>query len=283
MKARNKFMDIIIAILAVIVLVEAVIIAGIYSKCKNTEKALREYKEALTDLSNIYDRAVTARNTAEKLNVKYMTENKRLVEELYLAQNEIERLNELLAQANAAITQQEEPEMLPQSSKITWSLDRLPEGKTNTYRCMDYRKITDKTSDQYILQNEDFTFSDTDTGLRFSIIDGEKYYHAALATAYGIDIGNTWHVTLDTGYELNVIHAEYKHPIDDPRADDFGDPDVNYAGDRTTSVIEFVYDWEAAPQEIIDLGGMFIEDFGGKDGVLGNIVEMKPTGRKWEP
>lgn len=189
---------------------------------------------------------------------------------------EVEHLKTVIA----AKEQQEEPPRC-ENAAVTWTLDRLPAGKTNTYRCMDFRTITDKSSSQYLLQNEEFTFTEAETGLRFSIIDGKKYYHAALATAYGIDIGNTWRVTLDTGYTLNVIHAEYKHDIKKPRADDFGDPDVNYAGDQTTSVIEFVNDMTVMPRELRGLGGMFSEDFGGKAGVLGNIVEMNPTGRKW--
>ena len=271
-------MIIAIIFLALAIAVAIAIIAGLGIQIERVKQTRDEHYYATVDLRDRMSRVVMDKAKIEELYNQALLDNTDQAQKIAALSAELDELR-----SAAAETQQEEPETLPQRSKITWTLDRLPEGKTNTFRCMDYRKITDKTSDQYILQSEDFTFSDTDTGLRFSIIDGEKYYHAALATAYGIDIGNTWHVTLDTGYELNIIHAEYKHAIDNPRADDFGDPDVNYAGDKTTSVIEFVYNWEAAPQEIIDLGGMFIEDFGGKDGVLGNIVEMKPTGRKWEP
>lgn len=269
-------MIIAIIFLALALSVAIAIIAGLVIQIERVKKTRDEHYYATVDLRDRMSRVVMDKAKIEELYNQALVDNADQAQKIAALSAELDELR-----SAAAETQQEEPETLPQSSKITWTLDRLPEGKTNTFRCMDYRKITDKTSDQYILQSEDFTFSDTDTGLRFSIIDGEKYYHAALATAYGIDIGNTWHVTLDTGYELDIIHAEYKHDIKNPRADDFGDPDMNYAGDKTTSVIEFVYDWEAAPQEIIELGGMFIEDFGGKDGVLGNIVEMKPTGRKW--
>ena len=170
-----------------------------------------------------------------------------------------------------------------ETGSVPWTIDRLPEGLTNTYRCMDFRKITDKNSAQIILQEDTCTSTEAGTGLRFSIIGGKKYYHAALASAYGLAIGNCFEFTLDTGYVIPVIHAEYKHAIEDAYKDDFGDPDENYAHEPTTSVIEFVYDWKSAPPEVIGRGGMFIEPFADLSGKVGNIVKVKYLGRLWKP
>lgn len=272
---RGKIMTASIIILSLALAAAIAVIAALTYKLAGVELSRDEFRNKYAELREENSRTILEKAKVEALYDEALIDN---ADQNRIIANLLDQIREL---GEKHEEQQKEPGTLPQSSKITWTLDRLPEGKTNTYRCMDYRTITDKKSAQYALQNEDFTFSEARTGLRFSLIDGETYYHAALATAYGIDIGNTWKVTLDTGYELNIIHAEYKHDISDPRADDFGDPDTNYAGDKTTSVIEFVYDWKAADRDIIDLGGMFIEDFGGKEGKFGNIVEMKPTGRKW--
>lgn len=266
----------------VIIFLSAAVIILICVVCKLRE-SLDAWQNQVVEKSMMLDNALIDKRLVVKEKAQLEVELNAALEvaekkDTHIAalEAEVEHLKTVIA----AKEQQKEPPRC-ENAAVTWTLDRLPAGKTNTYRCMDFRTITDKSSGQYMLQNEDFTFTEDNTGLRFSIIDGEKYYHAALATAYGIDIGNTWRVALDTGYTFNVIHAEYKHDIKNPRADDFGDPDVNYAGDETTSVIEFVNDMTVMPRELRGLGGMFSEDFGGKAGVLGNIVEMNPTGRKW--
>lgn len=197
--------------------------------------------------------------------------------------NEIQERNSELVRINKQLTAEPtDAGAYDDSGSVSWTIDRLPEGKTNTYRCMDFRKITLKNSDQLILQEDDCTSTETGTGLRYSIIGGKKYYHAALASAYGLAIGNCFEFTLDTGYVIPVIHAEYKHAIEDAYKDDFGDPDENYAHEPTTSVIEFVYDWQTAPPEVIGRGGMFIEPFADLSEKVGNIVKVKYLGRKWK-
>lgn len=122
---------------------------------------------------------------------------------------------------------------------------------TNTFRCMDFRTITDTESWQYEIQKLSRTNSN---GFRIYDYGGKTYYTVALATAYGIDLGNAYEVELENGTIFNIVHAEYKHDIRYPREDDYGDPDVNYDEENTISVIEFVYDWMSAPQRLIDDG-----------------------------
>lgn len=174
---------------------------------------------------------------------------------------------------------EKEPE--EEEEPVENSKERLPEGPTNMFMGMSYRKITDKASDQYALQQECITSKWS--GIRvYHDDDGEYYYCVALGTAYGIDIGDTWKVTLRNGSEFNVILAEYKHDITDPDPNDFGDPCKNYDGEDCTNVIEFVFDEDYVPREVIRAGTFSqLEQFGGLHGDGGNIVSMEYTGRVW--
>lgn len=157
----------------------------------------------------------------------------------------------------------------------------LPTGiDTNTFRCMDYHKITDKTSWQYDIQCLSRTASN---GLRIYDYGGETYYTVALATAYGIDLGNAYEVELENGTIFNIVHAEYKHDIRYPRADDFGDPDMNYDDEPTISVIEFVYDWRNAPKQLIGDGeaNRFLGENCDIYGNGCNIKRMTYLGKIW--
>ena len=157
----------------------------------------------------------------------------------------------------------------------------LPEGiDTNTFRCMDYRTITDRESWQYEIQKLSTT---NENGLRVYNYGGKNYYTVALATAYGIDLGNAYEVELENGTIFYIVHAEYKHDIRYPRKDDFGDADKNYDEENTISVIEFVYDWMSAPQRLIDDGeaNRFLGDNCDIYGDGCNIKRMTYLGKVW--
>lgn len=165
--------------------------------------------------------------------------------------------------------------------EITWSFNRLPDAHTNTYRCEDYRLFA-RGTEQYQIQQKAFT--EPETGLRHVIIGGEQYYTVALASAYGITLGNAWRVTLRNGSQFNILHGDYKHPIMQARADDFGDADVNYDEQDTVSVIEFIYDEQAMPRKAKLAGtASYFEQFGGMYGDGGDIVKIEYLGRKWKP
>lgn len=158
--------------------------------------------------------------------------------------------------------------------------ERLPKGKTNTLRFMDYRTITDKTSQQYKLQ--EVCETNYDTGIRAYYIPETEtdYYCVALGSAYGQDIGDTWEVTLQNGQRFNIILAECK---DDGKVERFGDPDINHDGYFCTNVIEFVSDKDYMPSSVISAGTYTkLRRFGGLYGNGGNIVKMEYTGRVWK-
>lgn len=160
---------------------------------------------------------------------------------------------------------------------VSWSLERLPDGDTNTYRCMDYRKITNTKSDQYYIST--LCKTEEETGIRYIEYRGEKYYTCALGSAYGIKLGNCWEVTLGNGNKFKIMMGEYKHDITKPDPNDYGDPDKNYDGENTINVIEFIIDEKAMSNSIYRAGTMSkLERFGGLYGNGGNIVEMKYLG-----
>ncbi len=153
--------------------------------------------------------------------------------------------------------------------------ERLPDcNYTNTFRYMDYQKITDKSSNQYRLQTECYTSCE---GIR--IYNGDRLYLCvALGSAYGQNIGDTWHVTLKCGTEFDIILADCKGDDNDG----FGHSDVNYDGYNCINVIEFVVDEEEIPSAVKSTGTFSVFGyFGGLYGDGGNVVKMEYTGGVW--
>ncbi len=158
----------------------------------------------------------------------------------------------------------------PEAAKLL--KERIPYGMTNTIRFIDYRKITDTASWQYKLQQE----CRTEQGIRYY----DKYICVALGSAYGREIGDTWHVTLECGTEFDVIYAEYK---DDGKTDFFGHPDHNYDEQDCINILEFVVD-EQQMSVVAKQAGTYtaLGYYGGLYGNGGNVAKMEYTGRVWE-
>lgn len=189
--------------------------------------------------------------------------------------HQADRANELIGALEAELSDLE-----PMTEKQQKS--RLPKGHTNMFMGMPYDLITDKASDQYALQQKCITSKWS--GIRvYHDDEGEYYYCVALGTAYGIDIGDTWKVTLRNGSEFNVILAEYKHDITDPDPNDFGDPCYNYDTHDCTNVIEFIYDEDVIPDCVLQAGTFTeLDFFGGKYGDGGDIMKMEYLGKVWK-
>lgn len=170
------------------------------------------------------------------------------------------------------------------------SKERLPAGvDTNRYDCEPY--TFGAGSDQYYLQLECFTDK---RGLRYFYHNGNKYYCVAMGGAYGIDIGDTWNVTLECGTEFGIILSDFQHAITDIDPNDFGERytydscgnvvDVlrNYDGEPVVHVLEFVVDIELIPKSVLRAGTISkLEEFGGLYGNGGNIIDISYNGRLW--
>lgn len=206
--------------------------------------------------------------------------NKNLCEEAARLKDENTELRQsliaVLTAPAAAKTQQNEAERCEIAAPSL-----LPSGiSTNMYCCEPYDKFV-VNSEQAMLQEDCFT--DTQTGIRYYLLDGKKYLCAAMATAYGTEIGWTYSVHLKNGYDFDVIVADFKHDISAPRADDYGDTTENYDGAAAICIIEFVVDMAFLPRAVKDAGTMSaLEQFGGLYGNGGNIVEINDTGRIWK-
>lgn len=155
----------------------------------------------------------------------------------------------------------------------------LPDGHTNVISGMPYTAITNKKSEQWALQLAAYTGK---YGIR-SYYDGDRiYFLAAMGSAYGRTIGDTFRVTLRCGTVLYVMLAEFKDDGTDPNF--FGHPTTHADGYDVTCVLEFIYDAEHINSKALQAGNFCnIECFGGLHGYGGDIAKIENLGRKWEP
>ena len=172
-----------------------------------------------------------------------------------------------------------------------YSKERLPVGvDTNRYDCEHY--TFGAGSDQHRLQSYCYT---DENGLRYFLGDsGTKYYCVAMGGAYGIDIGDTWFVTLECGTEFGIMLSDFQHPITEVNPNDFGEcyeRDIygnatgilrNYDGEPVIHVLEFIVDMNAIPSSVAMAGTVSaLDEFGGIYGDGGNIIDISYNGRLW--
>lgn len=205
---------------------------------------------------------------------------KGLAEENFSLEEEIEELRAEIKFKNANIDVLNDiiirMRTKPEAEKLI--KERVPVGMTNMIRYMDYSEIN-KASAQYKLQQECET--GIAEGIRLYTSGENAYYCAALGSAYGRDLGDTWEVTLKNGHSFKIILAEYK---DDGSTDCFGHPDINYEKQDCINVIEFIVELSKVPESVRKAGTFTAMDwYGGLDGDGGNIVRMEYLGREWEP
>jgi len=116
----------------------------------------------------------------------------------------------------------------------------VPENNSKkTY--MDYRKITDTSSEQYKLQQNKDCYT-TDTGLR----KVNEYYCIAVGTHYSNNIGDKLIVHMENGESFKAIVADIK---DDKHTDK-----TNRQHRKDGSVIEFVVDTRKLPELVRKMG-----------------------------
>lgn len=156
--------------------------------------------------------------------------------------------------------------------------ERLPSGNTNTYRYMDYRALTDESSEQYEIQR--YCCTDADTGIRYLVYEDERYFCAALGSAYGQNLGDLFQVSLESGSVFRIVYADFKNSLGSDDFNFFGHPDRNYDGELCTNVVEFVVDTDRLPSSVAQAGTLSaLSFFGGLNGSGGNIVRIEYIGR----
>lgn len=116
----------------------------------------------------------------------------------------------------------------------------VPENNSKkTY--MDYRKITDTSSEQYKLQQNKDCYT-TDTGFR----KVNEYYCIAVGTYYSNNIGDKLIIHMENGESFKAIVADIK---DDKHTDE-----TNRQHRKDGSVIEFVVDTRKLPELVRKMG-----------------------------
>ena len=273
MKARNKRMPtglIIVIVLCIVCAgygVQAYIIDSLQKKCKELNHRL-SYAQKESDTLFWHNAHIKNENAQLK------SENKDLKAALAAESAEPEPVEEV----NPLLPPQDIPTNIYRCEPFM-IIDLEKSDDTETV----YKSAFSKNSEQAALQEDCFT--DIETGIRyyFDTSDGTKWHCAALAGAYGIEIGHCYIFTLANGTELPVMLADFKHDINDPKPDDYGDDDINYDGEKCVNVIEFVVDMPTVPKAAREAGTMSaLDKFGGLYGHDGNIVDVKDVGRRWK-
>lgn len=157
--------------------------------------------------------------------------------------------------------------------------ESVPLCSTNTFRCMDYRTITNHASDQWKLQME--CYSDPETGIRVYQKGKVRYFCAAMGSAYGQNLGDAFCITLNNGYSFNIVYGDFKNPLGSTEMF-YGHPDKNYDEEIGIGLVEFIFDKDVAPSCVLQAGTMSaLDQFGGLYGDGGNIASIMYMGEVW--
>lgn len=272
MKARDKKMSI-ISTVSYIIGVLLVALTTAFLTYKQDSEMLDNYRDRIKELLSNHDKTLLEKAeiekncfTLEQINAGLLADNARLT-----------------AERDAAKAQQKEPENVEIAAEPErGDLLPLPAAPTNVISMESYN-IFVKNSEQAMLQEDCFT-DDYFQGVRYYLRDGTKAYCAALSTNYADEIGTVLEVTLCNGVIFNVICADFKNPLGDPRKDWYGTPCRNYSEQDAVCVIEFVANMERIPNGVRTAGTFTaMPELGGLYGEGGNIKEIRKVGRWWKP
>ena len=260
-----------IIITAFLILLSNVILAvviGGNSEAKRLEE-IQELNQKREETEIAYDNKI---KTLVSKNDMLKAQNEELQRRYTKLENEIA---ELKARDNNTIIAELEAEIKEYQEKLKeYTLpdkEAIPDGATNMYQCMDYRKITNKQSEQWRLQEQCIT--NATNGIR----EYGGYYTVAMAANYGRQIGDCWRVTLNNGNGFYIMLGDFKDDGKDPYR--MGDPCKNYDEQDCTNVIEFIVDMDAVPNEVVKAGTMSkLDYFGGLNGNGGNIAKLEYLG-----
>ena len=168
--------------------------------------------------------------------------------------------------SGTVFTLQIEPEFGPEFVEIEYirhnELD-LPEeadGKFKTY--MDYRKITNKNSKQWKLQEQAWT-----EGRGFRKID--EYFLVAVGTFYAKEVGKELLIEFEDGQQIKAI-------VGDIKQDKHTDPTNRYVP-VNGNIVEFIVDAEKLDPEVIRRGDV---SWLGLNGKIKSIWEVERYARK---
>ena len=164
----------------------------------------------------------------------------------------------------------------------------LPDKPTNIISIEDcYSEAFTPDTQQHQLQCVCHTERDPKSpflGARYYEYEGHRAYCSALSTNYTKDIGTVFEVELECGFTFNVICADYKNALDDPRKDWYGTPCRNHDHEDAVCIIELLSELPALDIDTAYHGTFTAQEvLGGLHGHGGNVKRLTKIGRKWEP
>lgn len=115
----------------------------------------------------------------------------------------------------------------------------VPEKESGVKRFMDYRTITDRTTSQWVLQQEAVT---DEYGFR-------RYggaYMVAMGTYYAQTCGDVFEIVLDSGFSFTALVSDIKRDCDTDEKNQH----------REGNVVEFIVDSDAIPRDAALMGDM---------------------------
>lgn len=139
--------------------------------------------------------------------------------------------------------------------------DAKDAGSFKTY--MDFRTITDKSSEQYEFQKKCKT---DNNGLRRYNEDDLSYYVVAMGSFYSEEIGTKFKITLDNNGTKNVIYVI----LGDCKKDEHTD-DSNRFIEKNGNIIEFIVSQRDLPSLARKMGDVSYAD----DELRGEIVKIE--------
>lgn len=169
---------------------------------------------------------------------------------------------DLAIYSETVFTPQTEPEFI-EAEYIRYNELELPEeadGKFKTY--MDYRKITDKNSKQWKLQEQAWT-----EGRGFRKIG--EHFLVAVGTFYADEVGKELLIEFEDGQQIKAI-------VGDIKQDRHTDPTNRYVP-INGNIVEFMVDAEKLEPEVIRLGDV---SWLGLNGKIKSIWEVERYARK---
>lgn len=143
----------------------------------------------------------------------------------------------------------------------------VPNCDTSFKAYMDYRSITDTTTDQYKLQQ----YAATDgLGLRRY----GDYYLAAMGTYYSDTVGETFRITLENDNTFNVMIGDIKQDVHTDSKNMYS-PVYDESGSfYSANVLEFIVDSDHLSRNVRLLGTVSGYDYFG-----GSIKKVEKTGK----
>lgn len=145
---------------------------------------------------------------------------------------------------------------------IIYSLS-LPQHNTDFKAFMDYRCLTDTTSEQWKLSQIAYTD-------KYGLRKVDDYYCVAMGSYYSSSVGDKFKITLENGNEFNVIIGDLKQDCHTDSKNQYTPVYDNSGNFYGANVLEFIIDEDIVDEMVLTLGTVsYYEQF------EGNITDIK--------